>query len=301
MSTITSPREPSLSGRRIPLLSTPTSSSRPSLETTRSIDGSPVPSSNQILNPLPPKRNRAALREYYNLQNQKATPSALSLQQENAASPTSSTRTSLTSERDYAAETSPASELDSASFNAEEYIKRTLEEKSLAELLQVYKGVLSDVRNLDGERKSLVYDNYSKLIKATETIGRMRESVVSTGQGVGMDSVREKVDGVWGKVEGLREEGKRKVEREIGVGGANGGERERRRRGREVVERVLNAPDRIRGLMREGKVDEARKIWERERALLESWRERGVGGEEVGDVIEDGQRAMKGEDAVVKS
>jgi vacuolar protein sorting-associated protein 51 len=27
-----------------------------------------------------------------------------------------------------------------------------------------------DIRNFDGERKSLVYDNYNKLIAATETI-----------------------------------------------------------------------------------------------------------------------------------
>ena len=31
-----------------------------------------------------------------------------------------------------------------------------------------------DIRNLDGERKSLVYDNYNKLIAATETIRKVR-------------------------------------------------------------------------------------------------------------------------------
>jgi hypothetical protein len=30
-----------------------------------------------------------------------------------------------------------------------------------------------DIRNLDGERKSLVYDNYNKLIAATETIRKV--------------------------------------------------------------------------------------------------------------------------------
>ena len=32
---------------------------------------------------------------------------------------------------------------------------------------------LVDIRNLDGERKSLVYDNYNKLIAATETIRKV--------------------------------------------------------------------------------------------------------------------------------
>jgi len=31
-----------------------------------------------------------------------------------------------------------------------------------------------DIRGLDGERKALVYDNYSKLIAATDTIRKVR-------------------------------------------------------------------------------------------------------------------------------
>ena len=30
-----------------------------------------------------------------------------------------------------------------------------------------------EIKGLDGERKALVYDNYSKLITATETIGKV--------------------------------------------------------------------------------------------------------------------------------
>ena len=32
----------------------------------------------------------------------------------------------------------------------------------------------TEIRNIDGERKALVYDNYSKLIGATNTIQRVR-------------------------------------------------------------------------------------------------------------------------------
>ena len=31
----------------------------------------------------------------------------------------------------------------------------------------------TEIKGLDGERKALVYDNYSKLITATETIGKV--------------------------------------------------------------------------------------------------------------------------------
>jgi hypothetical protein len=35
----------------------------------------------------------------------------------------------------------------------------------------------TDIRALDAEKKALVYDNYSKLISATETIHRMRANM----------------------------------------------------------------------------------------------------------------------------
>ena len=38
-----------------------------------------------------------------------------------------------------------------------------------------------DIRNLDGERKSLVYDNYNKLIAATETIRKVFSSLRDLG------------------------------------------------------------------------------------------------------------------------
>lgn len=40
--------------------------------------------------------------------------------------------------------------------------------------MRVEAGLLRDIRGFDGERKALVYDNYSKLIGATETIRKVR-------------------------------------------------------------------------------------------------------------------------------
>ncbi|KAG4436390.1 hypothetical protein IFR05_008113, partial [Cadophora sp. M221] len=73
---------------------------------------------------------------------------------------------------------------------------------------------------------------------------------------------------------------------------------ERRRKTRVVVERVLGTPERVRGLVREGKIDEAKVLWEKEKKLLERWRERGVGGPDVAECIEDGETALRGEDVV---
>lgn len=38
-----------------------------------------------------------------------------------------------------------------------------------------------EIKGLDGERKALVYDNYSKLITATETIGKVSSFIFLFG------------------------------------------------------------------------------------------------------------------------
>lgn len=330
MSTIAPMRDSSVSGRRIPLISTPTSSSRPSLDLPRSREGSPFlshasnfsSSTNPHSSPTPggaqpPKRNRAALREYYNLQAQRTTAgsSSLSIASQAPSSPSSSSIHSLANDGEELGGGAGGlpSDLDREGFDAEAYVRRVLEEKSLPEVLAIYRGVLSDVRSLEGERKALVYDNYSKLIVATETIGRLREGVgdrsasasasgvglgigIGAGarraslvvDGMGVESVGALVERVRKGVEALRREGE-EVERR---------EREevvRRARTRKVVERVLAAPERVRALAREGKMEEARRLWTREKALLERWRERGVGGDDVGLCIEEGDAALRGE------
>lgn len=147
MSTIASPRDPSM--RR-----TPTSSARPSIDTVRSAVTSPVNNTNPTQPPSqPPSANkrshRAALREYYNLR--AAAPPRIELPDSEV----------------------PSSDLDAEDFDTEEYVGRVTQESSLEELLRLYTRVLGEVRALDAEKKALVYDNYSKLITATETIRKV--------------------------------------------------------------------------------------------------------------------------------
>jgi hypothetical protein len=51
----------------------------------------------------------------------------------------------------------------------------------------------------------------------------------------------------------------------------------------------------------EGTDDEAWMVWESRLALLERWRERGVGGSDVLDCIEDGEAALRREPPSEKS
>lgn len=75
----------------------------------------------------------------------------------------------------------------------------------------------------------------------------------------------------------------------------------RRKKTRDVVLRVLETPEKIRALVADGKVDEARTMWEPTLKLLQQWKDRGVGGPDVVDCIEDGEAALRGEPTGEKS
>lgn len=174
MSTIATPRDPSTPmPRRMnssQAIVTPTSSSRPSLDTPRSAGGSPNPNAGGQLQPgsaasTGKRNNRAALREYYNIK--KAAASAATTPLLEVTDPLGDT----TLESSYS-EVSP-SELDAESFDADAFVARKLQESSMEELLRTYTRVLGEIRALDAEKKALVYDNYSKLITATETIRKV--------------------------------------------------------------------------------------------------------------------------------
>ena len=67
---------------------------------------------------------------------------------------------------------------------------------------------------------------------------------------------------------------------------------ERRRRTKELAVEVAGMPERLRGLVLQGKADEARRLWEMPRRLLQSWSERGVGGEDVLALMEEGDEVL---------
>ena len=283
MSTIASPRDTSVNGRRIPLISTPTGSSRPSFETPRSTEASPSRAPTQ-----PAKRNRAALREYYNLK--KAADDAIN---DNASEASSIHDYSEVQE----------SEMDSPSFDAAAYIKHVLETQSLGELLRTYNGVLTDIRALDAEKKALVYDNYSKLIAATETIRRMRQNMdplnpMASTLDPAIASIYERAQGI--KAE-LRESMPAKERREREMSEEEREKVAKEKRAKEVVEKVLDTPERIRKLISEDDEDEAKILWASTLALLKRWKERGVGGEDVQSCIDDGEAALRGEPPNEKS
>jgi len=72
-------------------------------------------------------------------------------------------------------------------------------------------------------------------------------------------------------------------------------------RSRELARRVLDVPERLRELIREGRLEEARAEWEAPLTLLTRWREEGKGGQDVQDCIDDGEAALRGDPPGEKS
>ncbi|KAK5661709.1 hypothetical protein OQA88_9809 [Cercophora sp. LCS_1] len=276
MSTIASPRDPSTPlNRRMPssqAATTPTSSTRPSLDIgPLSTASSPNPNvSAPAPAPAPSKRaNRAALREYYNIKQ----------------SPLPTVEVTISSDLTLDTLTVP-SELDAPDFDAESYISHTLASSSLSDLLRTYARVLGEIRALDAEKKALVYDNYSKLISATETIRRMQTTMDPLHPIAGtLDLV---IKGIYEQAVGVREDLRRNVAR-------GDAQEERRKRTREVAKGVLQAVGRMRQLVEEGKADEAKRQWDVPRRLLVRWAERGLGGGNIGALIEEGDKILNRE------
>lgn len=129
---------------------------------------------------------------------------------------------------------------------------------------------MSDIRTLDGERKALVYDNYSKLIKAVETIGNMRASMEDKGAPLTMTKTLGPAVGFVAETagslirEGEEQSRERRREKEKAT-------KDNRNAERETVGWVLDAPRRLETLMADGKEEEARSDWEEVERLLAKW------------------------------
>lgn len=128
---------------------------------------SPISSSRTSLDqsntprPTNTRRNRAALRDYYNLK-----PSSV-------AEDATESVTSPSFDRAHH-DQSVLDEVDRVGFEAGAFVRGILEREGLEGVLRIENSLVGEIRGLDGERKALVYDNYSKLIRATETIRKVR-------------------------------------------------------------------------------------------------------------------------------
>ncbi|KAJ5623261.1 hypothetical protein N7490_011866 [Penicillium lividum] len=266
MSTISSPR-PSIASSRAVSPAPP--SSRPSLDVLNTnvgggLSASSTPSTTRAISPNP-RRNRSALRDYYNLK----PPGA-----DSSPGPTSRSRSvpRNTDAGDISNPTalSSGTELDNEDFDPQRYVDHLLSTSSLSTILKAENTLVGDIRTLDGERKALVYDNYSKLIRAVETIGKMRKSMDERGAPLTMTkTLGPAIAFVAETAGGLIKEGEEQRKR-IKEARANEPVPEKQVE-KETVKWVLSAPGRLAGLLGEGRREDADKDWKEVQQLLDAW------------------------------
>ncbi|KAL9020723.1 MAG: hypothetical protein Q9185_002039 [Variospora sp. 1 TL-2023] len=236
MSTIASPRQSTTS-------ISPDRSRRSSLDTlTRGQATSPA---------RLPRRNKTALRDYYNLK---------------ATVPADASNGQQRVESDSLPEVQQ-SELDAPGFDAEAYVAEVLGRESLQGLLKIESGLMNEIRGLDGEKKALVFlmlfaqmrTNMDPLIPTTSTLAPAISHIAETAASLA-ESLQEKSS-----------QGQGAEEREDEV-------KLTKQRQRDTVRWVLAAPRRLRALVEGGRRSEAVEDWQVVRRLVEKWK--GVDGAE---------------------
>ena len=142
----------------------------------------------------------------------------------------------------------------------------------------------AEIRNLDSDRKSLVYDNYSKLLSATSTIRRMRgnmDPLAPTTHTLGpaiahiaetAASLSSSMQALPTKPQGLgidiqvgsgEEEAESKEEEEAAA--------KQRQRQRDTVRWVLDTPRRLQEMIDQEQDEEAEGEWEEIGKILDEW------------------------------
>lgn len=111
--------------------------------TSRSVD-SPLPSPGRVNS----KKKNDLLRNYYGFGDATTSSLSNSLQQQRI-------------------------DPDSDHFEAQFAFQSLLQENSLSQLLKHESNLLTEIRELDGERQSLVYNHHHELVSASETIGKV--------------------------------------------------------------------------------------------------------------------------------
>ena len=193
------------------------------------------------------RRNRAALRDYYGIKNAAPPEATSGLQHEQ--------HEDLDDQE---------SELDREGFDAESYVANLLSKDGLEGIIKVEAGLINDIKGLDGERKALVYDNYSKLIAATETIRKMRTNMDPLTPMTG--GLRPTVDGIAKMATALA----RQPAPARNSAPSEGSEKATRNQ-RDTVRWVLGTPNRLRALTGNGEHQAAKEDWDEIRPILERW------------------------------
>ncbi|KAK9455620.1 Vps51/Vps67-domain-containing protein, partial [Dipodascopsis uninucleata] len=150
------------------------------------------------------------------------------------------------------------SDIDRGDFKADAYIDKLVRENGVNELLAKENKLLHEIKTLDGEGKALVYDNYSKLISATQTIQKMRGS---------MDPLQPTTSALSPAIEHIAEVSTTLIStlsekrKKMTILDTDANRKLTAKEKAETIRMILEAPNRISELMNAGEVGKAQQEW----------------------------------------
>eukprot|EP01025_Chloroclados_australasicus_P039364 TRINITY_DN4071_c0_g1_i1.p1 TRINITY_DN4071_c0_g1~~TRINITY_DN4071_c0_g1_i1.p1 ORF type:complete len:949 (-),score=156.60 TRINITY_DN4071_c0_g1_i1:429-3209(-) len=151
--------------------------------------------------------------------------------------------------------------LDSATFNANQFVNSLLKRNSLEELLGKHIEMAREITRLSSDMQALVYENYNKFISATDTIKDMKSKVEQLNPQ--LEELRETIDQV---AERSHDVNSRLQERRDSVEQLNRVENLLKK-----LQVVFQLPQRLKVQIREGAFDIAVDEYVRVRGLLKRY------------------------------
>ncbi|KAJ2003613.1 hypothetical protein GGI04_002907, partial [Coemansia thaxteri] len=176
-------------------------------------------------------------------------------------------------------------DIDGQAFDARKYLKKLLVEEGVAGLLAKDNQLVSEVRQIDGDMKTMVYENYSKFISATETIGKMKRD--ADFMDAEMEKLSRRVNLISGRTDSVNA---RFAGRREAIARLNGEYGTLRR-----LQFLFDLPDELNRHISMGRFVEAARVWSRTQPQLEHYRQLGV----FAGVEKDGKEIMASVEATI--
>lgn len=111
-----------------------------------------------------------------------------------------------------------ARDIDSPHFQADSFFEESVKSDSLPQLLARENSLISDIRSFDNDLQTLVYDNYSKFLGATDTVRSLRQNITALTEEMG--SLRENLHHVSQRSQAIGadlEDNRLKIQRLVGI------------------------------------------------------------------------------------
>ncbi|KAJ2861385.1 hypothetical protein GGI22_002464, partial [Coemansia erecta] len=230
-------------------------------------------------------RAREKLKSFYNIQPPRQTPSSSTP----AAAAAAAAGSSSVQRTRNAAATNPnkggQNGINSAHFDSKKYLKRLLLEEPIGGLLRTDNQLVSEIRQIDGDMKTMVYENYSKFISATETIGRMKED--ADFMDAEMEKLARRISTISNRADSLNS---KFVARNADI--------HRLSSEHQLLQRLqflFDLPDQLSSHIGKGQFVEAARLWSRTQPLLNHYRQLGV----FTGVEKDGKEIMASVEATI--